>query len=92
MIFTAGGIAGAIVGAKLSVRLAQQRGLLARGFAIAVVCVAAFVLAICARGALLGLAGRTGTSLSNLEQTAYQWAPVRFEAGTVPSIGGAVCH
>ena len=43
-IFILGGIAGGLAGVKLSVRLAQKRGLLAKAFAVAVVFVAAFVL------------------------------------------------
>jgi len=44
VIFIAGGIAGGLAGARLSVKVAEQRGVLARGFAVVVVCVAAFVL------------------------------------------------
>lgn len=43
-IFVAGGIAGGLAGVKLSVRLAQKRGLLSRSFAVAVIFVALFVL------------------------------------------------
>jgi len=51
IIFIAGGIAGGLAGAKLSVRVAEQRGLLARGFAVIVACVAGFVLWRSAPGA-----------------------------------------
>jgi len=44
MIFIAGGVAGGLAGAKLSVGLAERRVALARGLAVAVACVAAFVL------------------------------------------------
>jgi uncharacterized membrane protein YfcA len=44
VIFIAGGIAGGLGGARLSLKVAEKRGVLARGFAVAVMCVAAFVL------------------------------------------------
>jgi uncharacterized membrane protein YfcA len=43
-LFIAGGILGGVIGAKSSVGLAERRGLLSKGFAVMVVCVAAFVL------------------------------------------------
>jgi uncharacterized membrane protein YfcA len=43
-IFVLGGIAGGLGGVKLSIRLSETRGLLSRGFAVAVVLVASFVL------------------------------------------------
>ena len=60
MIFIAGGIAGGLAGAKLSVGLAEHRGLLARGFAVAVVCVAAFVLWRSAPGVITWASQRPG--------------------------------
>ena len=44
ILFIAGGIAGGLAGAKLTVGLAERRGVLARGFAVVVAGVAAFVL------------------------------------------------
>jgi len=43
-IFVLGGIAGGLVGVRLSVTLAKRRGVLAKGFAGVVILVAAFVL------------------------------------------------
>jgi uncharacterized membrane protein YfcA len=43
-IFVLGGVAGGLGGVKLSVRLAEMRGALSKGFAVAVVLVAFFVL------------------------------------------------
>jgi uncharacterized membrane protein YfcA len=43
-IFVLGGIAGGLMGVNLSVYLSQKRGALSKGFAIAVILVAAFVL------------------------------------------------
>jgi uncharacterized membrane protein YfcA len=51
-IFVAGGIAGGVVGVKLSVVLTERRSLLSRGFAVVVVCVAAFVLWRSAQGVI----------------------------------------
>jgi uncharacterized membrane protein YfcA len=50
IIFIAGGIVGGLAGARLSVNVAKQRGVLARGFAVVVVVIAAFVLWRSARG------------------------------------------
>ncbi len=43
-IFVLGGIAGGLIGVKLSVRLSEKRGVLSKSFAVAVVFVATFVL------------------------------------------------
>jgi hypothetical protein len=43
-LFVLGGIAGGLAGVKLSVRLSEKRGVLAKSFATAVIFVAAFVL------------------------------------------------
>lgn len=43
-IFVLGGVAGGLVGVKLSVRLSEKRGLLSKSFAVMVIFVAAFVL------------------------------------------------
>jgi uncharacterized membrane protein YfcA len=43
-IFVLGGVAGGLAGVKLAVQLSGKRGLLSRSFAVAVVCVAVFVL------------------------------------------------
>ena len=43
-IFVLGGVAGGLAGVKLSVHLAEKRGVLSKSFAVAVVLVAAFVL------------------------------------------------
>jgi uncharacterized membrane protein YfcA len=43
-LFVAGGLAGGFAGVRLSVRLSEHRGLLSKGFAVAVICVATFVL------------------------------------------------
>ena len=43
-IFILGGIAGGLVGVKLSVRLSEKRDVLSKCFAVAVILVAAFVL------------------------------------------------
>jgi len=43
-IFVFGGIAGGLVGVRLSVKLSERRGVLTKGFAVVVVCVAIFVL------------------------------------------------
>jgi len=42
--FVAGGILGGFAGVRLSVRLSERRGVLSRGFAVMVICVAVFVL------------------------------------------------
>jgi hypothetical protein len=52
MTFIAGGIAGGLAGVKLSVLLAERRGVLARGFAVVVACVAVFVVYRSAHGVL----------------------------------------
>ncbi len=43
-IFVLGGIAGGLIGVKLSVRMSEKRGVLSKSFAVAVIFVAAFVL------------------------------------------------
>jgi uncharacterized membrane protein YfcA len=43
-VFVLGGIAGGLVGVRLSVKLSERRGVLSKAFAVVVVCVAAFVL------------------------------------------------
>ena len=43
-IFVLGGIAGGLIGVKLSVRLSEKRGVLSKSFAVVVIFVAAFVL------------------------------------------------
>jgi uncharacterized membrane protein YfcA len=43
-VFVLGGIAGGLVGVRLSVKLSERRGVLSKAFAMVVVCVAAFVL------------------------------------------------
>jgi uncharacterized protein len=54
-IFVVGGIVGGLVGVRLSVRLSERRGLLAKGFAVVVVCVALFVLWKASAGILMHL-------------------------------------
>jgi uncharacterized membrane protein YfcA len=44
IVFIVGGIAGGLVGVRLSLRLSRRRGLLSKSFAVAVICVAVFVL------------------------------------------------
>jgi uncharacterized protein len=53
--FVVGGIVGGLVGVRLSVRLSERRGLLAKGFAVVVVCVALFVLWKASAGILMHL-------------------------------------
>jgi hypothetical protein len=44
LLFVSGGLLGGLAGVRLSVRLSARKGLLSRGFAMVVVCVALFVL------------------------------------------------
>lgn len=43
-VFVLGGIAGGLLGVRLSVKLSKSRGVLSKAFAVVVVCVAAFVI------------------------------------------------
>jgi uncharacterized membrane protein YfcA len=43
-VFVLGGIAGGLVGVRLSVKMSERRGVLSKAFGVVVVCVAAFVL------------------------------------------------
>lgn len=44
LLFVTGGLVGGFAGVRLSVRLSERKGTLSRAFAVAVICVAAFVL------------------------------------------------
>lgn len=44
LLFVVGGVAGGFAGVRLSVRLSERKGALSKAFAIAVICIAAFVL------------------------------------------------
>lgn len=44
LLFVFGGLLGGVAGVRLSVRLSQSKGVLSRGFAVIVICVALFVL------------------------------------------------
>jgi uncharacterized membrane protein YfcA len=44
LLFVTGGLAGGLAGVRLSVQLSGRKGALSKAFAVAVICVAAFVL------------------------------------------------